>query len=55
MWASHQEIGELQRTIVELAMRELEAAGMEALQPQQVVRVIPPDSYPSCLLAGVRA
>jgi small conductance mechanosensitive channel len=50
MWASHEDIGELQRTIVEQAMHELEAAGIEALQPQQVVRIIPPDSDPSRLL-----
>lgn len=55
IWASHREVGELQRTIVEQAMHELQAAGMEALQPQQVVRVIPPDSDPSRLLAGVHA
>jgi len=50
IWASHDDVGELQRTIVEQAMYELEAAGIEALQPQQVVRIIPPDSDPSRLL-----
>ena len=50
IWASHDDVGELQRTIVEQAMHELEAAGIEALQPQQVVRIIPPDSDPSRLL-----
>jgi small conductance mechanosensitive channel len=55
LWATRQSIGDLQRTIVEQAMRELEGAGIDALQPQQVVRVIPPDSDPSRLLAGVHA
>jgi small conductance mechanosensitive channel len=53
MWASRETIGELQRTIVEQAKHELEAAGIEALQPQQVVRVVPPDSDPSRGLAGI--
>jgi len=50
IWASHDNVGELQRTIIEQAMHELEAAGIETLQPQQVVRMIPPDSDPSRLL-----
>ena len=50
IWASHDNVGELQRTIIEQAMHELEAAGIEALQPQQVVRIIPPDTDPSRLL-----
>jgi small conductance mechanosensitive channel len=50
IWASHDDVGELQRTIIERAMHELEGAGIEALQPQQVVRIIPPDSDPSRLL-----
>jgi len=50
IWASHDNVGELQRTIIEQAMYELEAAGIEALQPQQVVRIIPPDTDPSRLL-----
>ena len=41
------EYGELQRVIVEAAKAELDSAGIETLQPQQVVRVIPPDSDPS--------
>ena len=49
IWASHDNVGQLQRTIFEQAMHELEAAGIEALQPQQVVRIIPPDSDPSRL------
>ena len=50
IWASHDNVGELQRTIIEQAMHELESAGIEALQPHQVVRVIPPDTDPSRLL-----
>jgi small conductance mechanosensitive channel len=50
IWASHDDVGELQRTIIEQAMHELEGAGIDALQPQQVVRIIPPDSDPSRLL-----
>jgi len=50
IWASHDDVGELQHTIIEQAMHELEDAGIEALQPQQVVRIIPPDSDPSRLL-----
>src|SRR6516225_10615119 len=48
IWASHDDVGE--HTIIEQAMHELEDAGIEALQPQQVVRIIPPDSDPSRLL-----
>lgn len=51
IWATHEKVGELQRMIVERAKREIEAAGIETLQPQQVVRVIPPDSDPSRLLS----
>jgi len=51
VWASHENIGALQRDIIERAKRELESAGIETLQPQQVVRVVPPDSDPSRLLS----
>ncbi|HWE72602.1 MAG TPA: mechanosensitive ion channel domain-containing protein [Stellaceae bacterium] len=51
LWANHANVGDLQRTIVEAAKSELEAAEIETLQPQQVVRVIPPDSDPSRLLS----
>jgi small conductance mechanosensitive channel len=51
LWATHATVGELQRTIIEEAKSELEAAAIETLQPQQVVRVIPPDSDPSRLLS----
>lgn len=50
IWVSHEDVSEVQRTIVEQTMHELEAAGIEALRPQQVVRIVPPDSDPSRLL-----
>jgi len=49
VWVSRENLGELQWVIVERAMQELEAAGIEALRPRQVVRVIPTDSDPSRL------
>jgi small conductance mechanosensitive channel len=54
VWATHENIGELQRTIIEDAKHELEAAGIETLLPQQVVRVVPPDSDPSRLLSAAQ-
>jgi small conductance mechanosensitive channel len=51
VWANHANVGELRRVIVEEAKAELESADIETLQPQQVVRVIPPDSDPSRLLS----
>jgi len=51
VWANHENVGELQRVIIEQAKSELETAGIETLHPQQVVRVIPPDSDPSRLLS----
>lgn len=51
VWADHDNVGELQRAIVEYAKRELEHAGIDTLEPQQVVRVIPPDNDPSRLLS----
>jgi small conductance mechanosensitive channel len=54
VWATHQNIGEMQRVIVEEAKRVLEATGIETMMPQQVVRVIPPDSDPSRLLSAVQ-
>ena len=52
LFVAHADVGEVQRTIIEQAMRELDAAGVETLRPQQVVRIVPPDSDPSRLLAG---
>lgn len=52
LFVTHEHVGELQRTIIEQAMHELAAAGVETLRPQQVVRVVPPDSDPSRLLGS---
>ena len=54
VWATHENVGELQRTIIEDAKHALEATGIEDLQPQQVVRVIPPDNDPSRLLSSAQ-
>lgn len=51
VWATHENVGEVQRVIVEEAKAELDSAGIDTLHPQQVVRVIPPDSDPSRLLS----
>jgi small conductance mechanosensitive channel len=42
--------GDMQRTIVERIRHNLQASGVEALEPQQIVRITPPDSDPSRLL-----
>ncbi|MGA2408769.1 MAG: mechanosensitive ion channel family protein [Candidatus Binataceae bacterium] len=44
-------VGEVQRTIIGEAERQLEAAGTPALVPQQIVRTVPADNDPSRLLA----
>jgi small conductance mechanosensitive channel len=54
IWATHENVGALQRAIIEDAKRALEAADIETLQPQQLVRVIPPDSDPSRLLSAAQ-
>jgi hypothetical protein len=54
LWAKHENVGELQRVIVEEGKSELEASGIETLLPQQVVRVVPPDSDPSRLLSSMQ-
>jgi len=51
VWATHENVGEVQRVIDEEAKAELDSAGIDTLHPQQVVRVIPPDSDPSRLLS----
>jgi len=55
IWASHEAVGEIQRTIIERAKHELEAVGIETLQPQQLVRIIPADSDPSRLMPATQA
>jgi small conductance mechanosensitive channel len=54
LWASAGNIGEVQRRIIEGAKRQLEAAGADTMMPLQVVRIVPPDSDPSRLLAPVQ-
>ena len=44
-------LGEIQRSIIGQAERQLEAAGIENLVPQQIVRTVPADTDPSRLLA----
>jgi small conductance mechanosensitive channel len=51
VWVLPQEIGQVQRTIVEDVKLKLEGAGIDTLQLQQVLRVVPPDSDPSRLMA----
>ena len=51
LWVRHENVGELQRMIVEQAKGEIESADIETLHPQQVVRVVPPDNDPSRLLS----
>jgi small conductance mechanosensitive channel len=45
------EIGEVQRTVVAEVQRQLKAAGVETLMPQQIARVVPADADPSRLMA----
>jgi small conductance mechanosensitive channel len=52
VWVSHGNAGALQQTIIEQAIQEFAGTGSDTLE---VVRVIPPDSDPSRLLAGIRA
>lgn len=52
IWATHAKIRELQRGIIEQVKREFETVTIETLRPQQIVRIVPPDSDPSRLLSG---
>jgi small conductance mechanosensitive channel len=47
-------VGEMQRMVIGDAERQLKAAGIEALTPQQIVRVVPADSDPSRIMTGQR-
>jgi len=47
-----EKVGEVQRTIVGEAERQLEAAGISAMVPQQIVRTVPSDTDPSRLLTS---
>jgi small conductance mechanosensitive channel len=52
IWASHDAVGEIQRTIIERARQQLEAAGIDTLQPQQIVRTVPAANDPSRFLSA---
>jgi small conductance mechanosensitive channel len=47
-------VGEVQRSIIGDAERQLAAAGIETMTPQQIARVIPPDSDPSRIMVNQR-
>jgi small conductance mechanosensitive channel len=48
---SQDKLGEIQRSIIGEAERQLEAVGTEILVPKQIVRTVPTDTDPSRLLA----
>jgi small conductance mechanosensitive channel len=50
IWVAREHVGEIQRMIIEEARDRLEATKID-VTPQQIVRVIPPDSDPSRLLS----
>lgn len=52
IWAAHQDVGTVQRELVERLKRSLEGFGDEALRPIQIVRTVPPDADPSRLIAA---
>lgn len=52
IWASHDAVGDIQRTIIERARHELEMAGIDTLQPQQIVRTVPAATDPSRFLSA---
>ena len=45
------EVGEVQRTVIDDVERQLKTAGVEALTPQRIARVVPADADPSRLMA----
>ncbi|MBV8452158.1 MAG: mechanosensitive ion channel family protein [Deltaproteobacteria bacterium] len=47
-------VGEVQRTVIDDAERQLKAAGVETLAPQQIARVVPADADPSRIMASQR-
>jgi small conductance mechanosensitive channel len=48
---SHDNLGEMQRTIIAEVKRQLEAVGIESLVPQQIARTVPVETDPSRILA----
>lgn len=51
LWATREQIAEIQRDVVEQIKHHLEATKIDTLQPQQITRIVPPDSDPSRLLS----
>jgi small-conductance mechanosensitive channel len=51
-WASPEEFGAVQRTLIEGARRRIEALGEGRPAVKQIARVVPPDNDPSRLIAG---
>jgi len=45
-------VGEVQRTVIDDAERQLKAAGVETLTPQQIARVVPADADPSRIMTS---
>jgi len=52
IWAAREHTREIQRSIVEEIKKKLESAQIETLHPQQIARMVPPDSDPSRLLSS---
>jgi small conductance mechanosensitive channel len=51
IWAAHEAVGDLQRSIIERAKHAFESSGIDTLQPQQIVRTVPPANDPSLFLS----
>jgi small conductance mechanosensitive channel len=47
-------VGEMQRMVIGDSERQLKAAGIETLAPQQIARVVPADSDPSRIMSSQR-
>jgi small conductance mechanosensitive channel len=50
VWAAHQDVGAVQRDLVDRVRRALADAGAEEYRPIQVVRTVPPEADPSRLI-----
>jgi small conductance mechanosensitive channel len=49
-WANHENVGEVQRTLIDGVRHQLAAADIDTLVPEQIARTVPPDSDPSRLI-----
>ncbi len=49
-WAAHENVGAVQRALIDGIQQRFKAAGIDTLQPQQIARTVPPDSDPSRLI-----